>query len=68
MCDVCGRPVQPEDAYQEDVSVSQMMCPTPMTFHSKCYEAASSMWQPDKSCLSVDPEFPEMRAWAQTRD
>lgn len=62
-CDVCGQPVAAGEAIQAEVSVSQMMCPTSMTFHPDCYERASDMWQPDDSC-SFDPDFPEMQAWA----
>ncbi len=63
MCDVCGRDVPPGEAIQAEVSVDQMMCPTSMTFHAGCYEQASAMWQLDDSC-SLDPDFPEMAAWA----
>ncbi|CAN5123357.1 hypothetical protein BH24ACT1_BH24ACT1_11850 [soil metagenome] len=34
-----------------------------MTMHPACYQEASSMWRPDDSC-GLDPDFPEMNAWA----
>ncbi|MDQ6614206.1 MAG: hypothetical protein M3083_05545 [Actinomycetota bacterium] len=63
ICDVCGQSVAPGDAYQAEVSCSQMMCPTSMTFHQGCYERASELWQPDDSYCTADPDFPEMAAW-----
>ncbi|MDP8954196.1 MAG: hypothetical protein M3N37_04630 [Actinomycetota bacterium] len=62
-CDVCGQEVPTGEEIQAEVSVEQLMCPTSMTFHPDCYERASALWQPDDSC-SVDPDFPEMSAWA----
>jgi hypothetical protein len=62
-CDVCGKPVASEDRYQAEVSCSQSMCPTSMTFHQACYEKASSLWQPDDSYCGIDPDFPEMAEW-----
>ena len=63
-CDVCGAPVPASEAVREEVSVGDMMCPTPMTFHPACYEKASALWQPnpDSYCVT-DPEFPETQQW-----
>ncbi len=62
-CDVCGQEVPTGEEIQAEVSVEQLMCPTSMTFHPDCYERASALWQADDSC-SLDPDFPEMSAWA----
>jgi hypothetical protein len=66
MCDVCGRPVAVDEAVRAEMSVSQMMCPTSMTFHPACHERARALWQDDDAC-SVDADFtdfPEMEQWA----
>lgn len=63
-CDVCGREVSVDDCYTAELTVSGSMCPSPMTFHQACYEAASSMWHPDPdSYCNVDPLFPESAQW-----
>ncbi len=62
-CDVCGLEVPAGEGIQAEVSVSQMICPTSMTFHPACYDQAMALWQPDDSC-SLDPDFPEMQAWS----
>ena len=65
LCDVCGQPVPPEEAYRAELTVSGAMCPSPMTFHPPCYERASSLWQPDPdSYCTVDPLFPETAQWS----
>ena len=63
LCDICGQVVSPEEAVVIDMSVSQSMCPTSMTLHPACHEAASVMWQPDDTCSGTDPDFPEMEKW-----
>jgi hypothetical protein len=65
ICDVCGQPVPPEEAFKAEVSCSQSMCPTSMTLHQACYDKASDMWQPDDSYCGIDPDFPEMAAWLE---
>jgi hypothetical protein len=67
-CDICGREVAPEDYYTAELTVSGAMCPSPMTFHKACYEAASDMWKPDPdSYCTVDPLFPETAQWTQAQ-
>lgn len=64
-CDVCGRDVTPDDYYSAELTASGAMCPSPMTFHKACFEAASTMWYPDPdSYCTVDPLFPETAQWA----
>lgn len=64
VCELCAQPVRPEDVFHAELSVGDLMCPTPMTFHRGCYEQAAQLWQPnpDSYCTS-DPEFPETRQW-----
>ncbi|MGH2767644.1 MAG: hypothetical protein ACRDIF_01630 [Actinomycetota bacterium] len=62
-CEVCGGDVT-GDAVRADLSIGEMMCPTPMTFHRACYEQASELWKPDPdSICQVDPEYPETQQW-----
>lgn len=64
-CDVCGQNVPADDMIKTELTVAGAMCPTAMTFHTGCYEKASSMWQPDPdSYCTVDPLFPETAQWA----
>ena len=66
MCDVCGQPVAADEAVRAEMSVSQMMCPTSMTFHPACHERATALWQNDDTC-SIDADvadYPEMAQWA----
>jgi hypothetical protein len=65
LCDICGQVVTPEEAVVADMSVSQSMCPTSMTMHPACHQAASVMWQPDDTCSVTDPDFPEMEQWME---
>lgn len=65
LCDICGQVVSPEEAVVADMSVSQSMCPTSMTLHPACHEAASDMWQHDDTCQVGDPDFPEMDQWME---
>ncbi len=63
-CDVCGKSVPADDLVKTELTVAGAMCPTAMTFHTACYEKASSMWQPDpESYCTVDPLFPETGRW-----
>jgi hypothetical protein len=65
-CDVCGRSVAADEAVRAEMSVSQMMCPTSMTFHPACHERAKALWQDDDTC-SVDADvaaYPELAEWA----
>lgn len=66
LCDICGQEVTAEEAVVVDMSVSQSMCPTSMTLHPACREAASVLWQPDDTCSGSDPDFPEMEQWVAT--
>ncbi len=68
MCDICGQVVTPEEAVVVDMSVSQSMCPTSMTLHPACREAAAVMWDPDDTCSGSDPDFPEMEQWVATSE
>jgi hypothetical protein len=64
-CDVCGQPVTPEDCYTTELTAGGATCPTALTLHHACYEAASSMWvpeAPDSTC-TYDPLFPETGQW-----
>ncbi|MBW3562828.1 MAG: hypothetical protein KY437_10070 [Actinobacteria bacterium] len=63
-CEACGRDVAPEEARRAELTVGDMMCPTPMVFHEECYEQASGVWEASgTSCSSPDPEFPETERW-----
>lgn len=64
ICELCARPVDPAEAYRAELSIGDLMCPTPMTFHPGCYEQAAELWQPapDSMCVN-DPEFPETMRW-----
>lgn len=65
ICDVCGQVVTPEDCYQTELTASGATCPTAMSLHQACYEAASAIWvpeDPDSTC-NVDPLFPETAQW-----
>ncbi|MGH2704964.1 MAG: hypothetical protein ACRDJ4_07695 [Actinomycetota bacterium] len=62
-CDVCGGEIS-GDAIRAELSIEEMMCPTPMSFHPACYEQASVLWQPDtESICVVDPDYPETQTW-----
>ncbi|MBW3644833.1 MAG: hypothetical protein KY441_04940 [Actinobacteria bacterium] len=69
MCDVCGQPVPADEAVRAEMSVSQMMCPTSMTFHPACHARATALWQNDDTCtLAADvADYPEMAQWAVGR-
>ena len=68
-CDVCGQNVPADDVVKTELTVAGAMCPTAMTFHTGCYEKASSMWQPDPdSSCTVDPLFPETGTWVLPED
>lgn len=65
ICDVCGQVVTPEDCYQTELTASGATCPTAMSLHQACYEAASAIWvpeDPDSTC-NVDPLYPETGQW-----
>ncbi len=63
-CDVCGKDVPADDVVKTELTVAGAMCPTAMTFHTACYQKASSLWQPDPdSYCTVDPLFPETGQW-----
>lgn len=66
MCDVCGQPVPSDEAVRAEMSVSQMMCPTSMTFHPACHERARALWQDDETCsVAADvADYPELAQWA----
>ncbi len=61
MCDVCAQPVSEDDCFQTELTAQGATCPTMMSFHRACYEAASSLWipeGPDSTCR-VHPLFTE---------
>ena len=65
MCDVCAQPVSKDDCIQTELTAQGATCPTMMSFHLACFEAASAMWipeGPDSTCR-VDPLFPETAQW-----
>jgi hypothetical protein len=65
LCDVCGAEVPPSEAVKAELSAAAAMCPTPMTFHQRCYEQAGAIWQPDPdSYCTADPDFPETAQWS----
>lgn len=63
-CEVCGTDVAEGEIVRAELSIGEMMCPTPMSFHRACYEQASNLWKPnlDSTCI-VDNEFPETAQW-----
>lgn len=64
LCELCAEQVSPEDAYRAELSVGDLMCPTPMTFHRACYERAAEIWQPgDATMCGYDPDLPETGQW-----
>ena len=66
-CDVCGQPVTAEDMYNAELTAQGATCPTALTLHQACYEAASALWvpeDPDSTC-TYDPLFPETGQWSQ---
>ena len=65
-CDVCGKDVSPAEAYNMELTAQGATCPTALTLHQACYEAASELWvpeSPDSTC-TYDPLFPETGQWA----
>lgn len=64
-CEACGLEVAPDASVQAEMTFGeQAMCPTPMSFHPRCYERARDLWyEPAESLCSVDPEFPETGRW-----
>ena len=42
-CDICGGGVAGEEQIDAAFTLGGTMCPTPMTFHRSCYEAAQAM-------------------------
>ena len=42
-CDICGGGVVEEEQIHAALTLGGTMCPTPMTFHRSCYEAAQAM-------------------------
>ncbi|MGH9277488.1 MAG: hypothetical protein ACRD12_05205 [Acidimicrobiales bacterium] len=65
ICDVCGQVVTPEDCYETELTASGATCPTAMSLHQACYEAASAIWVPEdpESTCNVDPLYPETAQW-----
>lgn len=65
-CDICGQNVSPEDSYSTELTAQGATCPTAMTMHRACYEAASELWQPEDpdSTCTYDPLFPETGQWS----
>jgi hypothetical protein len=64
-CDVCGQPVTQDDYFQAELTAGGATCPTALTVHRACYEAASALWvpeAPDSTC-NYDPLFPETGQW-----
>lgn len=42
-CDICGGGVVEEERVDAALTLGGVMCPTPMTFHRSCHEAAQAM-------------------------
>jgi len=42
-CDICGGGVVEEERIDAALTLGGTMCPTPMTFHRSCHEAAQAM-------------------------
>lgn len=65
ICDMCGLTLTPEDTYNTELTAQGATCPTAMTLHQSCYEAASALWQPDEDGMTceADPLFPETGQW-----
>ena len=66
-CDMCGQPVNPDDCFQAELTAGGATCPTALTLHRACYEAASALWipeDPDSTC-NYDPLFPETGQWSR---
>lgn len=64
-CDVCAQPVSEDELFQTELTAQGATCPTMMSFHRACYEAAAELWipeGPDSTCR-VDPLFPETAQW-----
>ncbi len=64
-CDICGKDVAPGDAHNTELTAQGATCPTALTMHQACYEAASELWvpeDPDNTC-NYDPLFPETGQW-----
>lgn len=67
-CEACGGVVAPDEVHHAELTVDDLMCPTPMTFHERCYEAAKDLWEPGSEAIcSYDPEFPETQGWPTGR-
>lgn len=69
-CDVCGQVVTPQDSYSTELTAQGATCPTAMTLHQSCYEAASSLWVPedpedDDATCTYDSRFPQTGQWNQ---
>lgn len=66
-CDMCGQPVSKDDYITTELTTQGATCPTTMTLHQACYEAAASLWVPEgpDSTCRVDPLFPETAQWNQ---
>lgn len=64
-CEACGLEVAPDESVQAEMTFGEeAMCPTPMSFHPRCYERARDLWyEPAENSCSVDPEFPETGRW-----
>lgn len=64
-CDMCGQPVSKDDYITTELTAQGATCPTTMTLHQACYEAAASLWVPEDadSTCNVDPLFPETAQW-----
>ena len=65
ICDMCALPVSEDDCYTTELTAQGATCPTMMSMHQACYEAAASLWipeGPDSTCR-VDPLFPETAQW-----
>lgn len=69
VCDMCFQPVTEDDCYQTELTAQGATCPTMMTMHHACYEAAASLWVPEgpDSTCRVDPLFPETAQWTETQ-
>jgi hypothetical protein len=69
LCDMCFQPVSEEDCFQTELTAQGATCPTMMTLHHACYEAAASLWVPEgpDSTCRVDPLYPETAQWTESQ-
>lgn len=62
-CDICGGGIAEEEQIDAAFTLGGAMCPTPMTFHRSCYEAAGVNLGSVSDTLSC--EAPVEDGWAR---